>query len=60
LHVAASRGCCTRAELLITADKKAGYNVLELINSSDQYGLAPLYIAAKYGNKEVVELFLRK
>ena len=60
LHVAASRGCYTRAELLITAEKDAGYNVLKFINSSDQYGLSPLYIAAKFGNKEVVKYFLRK
>ena len=58
LHVAAKTGCCTRAELLIRAERDAGRDVEKFINSSNKFNSTPLYIAAKFGNKGAVEWFL--
>jgi len=61
LHIAAKRGCCAIAELLVAADeKKWRYDLVEFINSEGPLQSTPLYIAAKFGNKEVVEWLLHK
>ena len=60
LHIAAKRGCCAIAELLVAADNKKWYDLVEFINSEGPFQSTPLYIAAKFGNKEVVEWLLNK
>ena len=60
MHIAARRGNLSIAMRILEVAKTEGGNISKFVNSASHFRSTPLYIAAKFGNVEIIKFLLDK